>query len=261
MDKHLRPSIAEMVGTFIIVFIGAAAVCTDAVSAHRPGLVGIALAQGIAWAVAMYATQNLSGGQLNPATTITLWVYKRIDTDRMIFFIIAQLIGALVAGGAVAMIFSGSVAPFDAELGTPHIKNVQGVGATSQFTAIGIEAVLTFILIFVYFAAITDHRAPRLGAAAVGLIVAAGIIVCEPLIGASMNPARVFGTAVWEARLRGSMEFMTRDHFVYWIGPILGGLLAGGLYTNLFLPAPPAKKEPEAVGGKSRSGLTGKPPM
>ncbi len=243
MDKHLRPCVAEMVGTFAIVFLGAAALCTDAVSAHRPGLVGVALAQGIAWAVALTMTVSLSGGHLNPATTITLWVYKRVDTSQLLYYVAAQLIGAVAAGGVVAMIFGGTSALADVGLGTPHIKNVQGVGATSQFTAIGIEAVITFVLIFTYCATIMDTRSPRVGGAAVGLIVTAGIIVCEPLIGASLNPARVFGTAVWEAKLRGNWEFLTRDHFVYWIGPVVGGLLAGGLYTNLFLPQETPKTE------------------
>src|SRR5262245_9045935 len=177
MDKHLRPCIAEAVGTFFIVFLGAAALCTDAVSAQRVGLVGVALAQGIAWAVALTVTMNLSGGHLNPATTITLWVYKRIDTPQMVFYVVAQLVGALAAGGVVAMIFGATSALADVGLGTPHIKNVQGVGATSQFTAIGIEAVLTFIIIFTYFATIVDRRSPRVGGAAVGLIMAAAIIV------------------------------------------------------------------------------------
>jgi aquaporin Z len=241
MDKLLRSCIAEMLGTFMLCYIGAGAICTDHVSGGAVGLVGIAIAHGLALSIGVTATMNISGGHLNPAVTIMFWVYKKIENDKALFYVASQLLGALIAGALLMLLF-GSQAQ-EAHLGTPHIsKNIQAT-ATEGFwaryqvpaTAIGIEAVLTFLLVFAILGTAVDPRAPKVGGFAIGLTIAADILVGGPLTGAAMNPARAFGPGIWDGGAFGWENF-TRDQVVYWIGPILGALAAGGLYFRYILP-------------------------
>jgi glycerol uptake facilitator-like aquaporin len=88
-----------------------------------------------------------------------------------------------------------------------------------------VEAVLTFLLVFAVFGTAVDPRAPRVGGFAIGLVLTFDILAGGPLTGASMNPARTFGPAIASG--------VWADHLVYWVGPILGGIVAAGLYRNL----------------------------
>lgn len=259
MDRYVRPCIAEMVGTFALCFIGAGVICTDAVAKDAGiGLVGVAIAHGLILSIAVTATMNISGGHINPAVTTTMWVYKKMDGDKALAYIASQLLGAAIAGGFIVMIFGARGPAADVHLGTPHInRELLRVTAdpTSlwgryqlQFTAIGIETVLTFLLVFAVFGTAVDPRAPRVGGFGIGLTIAADILLGGPLTGACMNPARAFGPGIWEAFMFGFGRMS--DQLVYWIGPIIGGLLAGGLYLNYLLPPEPPK--PEIVrGGKA----------
>src|SRR5438270_902720 len=97
MQKHLPSYVAELIGTFALCFIGGGVICTDYVT-KAVSLPGIAMAHGIILAVAVTATMSISGGQLNPAITICLWVFRKIDTDKAIGYVISQLLGGAVAG-------------------------------------------------------------------------------------------------------------------------------------------------------------------
>ncbi len=243
MDKNLRACIAELVGTFFLCFIGAGAICVNAVTpGGGSGLAGVALAHGLALAIGVSATMYVSGGHLNPAVTITMWVYKKIETDKAIWYILFQLLGAVIAGGLITLIFGGTdaVAP-PARLGTTHIDGLLELFPTGGFQvtalAIAIEIVLTFLLVFAIFGTAVDPRAPKVGGFAIGLTIAADILMGGPLTGAAMNPARAFGPAIWEAGIRGFS--VMSDQLVYWIGPIVGGILAGGLYINYIMTPEP----------------------
>ena len=243
MDKLLRPCIAEMVGTFMLCFIGAGAICTTGVTSggDNAGLLGVAIAHGLALAIGVTATMNISGGHLNPAITIMLWVYKKIDNDKALFYILAQLLGSLIAGGLLMLLFREAASA--THLGTPHINNeiltTKSTGFWSRYevpaTAIGIEAVLTFLLAFAVLATAVDPRAPKVGGFAIGLTIAADILVGGPITGAAMNPARAFGPGIWDAGAFG-WDIFQRSQVVYWIGPIVGALAAGGLYFKFILP-------------------------
>lgn len=255
MDKYLRPCVAEMVGTFALCFIGAGAICSNAITQGQLGLVGVALAHGLILSIVVTATMNISGGHINPAVTITMWVYKKMDGDKAFAYVVAQLLGALVAGGFIILIFGTKGDAANAGFGTPHI-NTEILKVTTQewwgrwqlqFTAIGIELILSFLLIFAVFATALDPRTPKVGGFLIGLTLAVDILVGGPLTGASMNPARTFGPGLWEALVLGWDKFRA-DHVVYWIGPILGGLLAGGLYLNYILPQEAPKPEPPPKG-------------
>src|SRR5262249_28432541 len=156
-----------------------------------------------------------------------------------------QLLGAILAGLVIRLTFPENVLG-SARLGTPHLQTTLGVdqgigpGMSQLLTGIGIEAVLTFVLTFVIFGTTIDRRGPRWGWLAIGLTQAAVILMAQPLTRAAANPARWLGPLVWEMTVLTGAHL---DHAVYWIGPILGALLAGGAYTMLILPP---EKEPPA---------------
>ncbi len=241
----MRPYLAELIGTFALVFLSAGVVCTSqlAVGSGAPQtyLVSIALAQGFILAVMLSATLNVSGGYLNPAIALMLWVYKRLDGAKTTWLIAAQLIGATLAGLCLRLMFSDAVLS-DGRFGTPHL-NLRAFGPPGMETptipillsGIGIEIVLTFILTFAIFGTIIDPRSQRLAGLGVGLAQTAIVLMGFALTGAAVNPARWFGPALWELTIPGSHAFS--DHAVYWIGPIVGALLGGGVYIYLILPA------------------------
>src|SRR5262245_949738 len=112
----------------MLCFIGAGAICTQGITGDK-NLLAIALAQGLAWSIAVTATMNISGGHLNPAVTIMFWVYRKIDNDKALFYLISQLLGALVAGMMLMLLFGSNAQ--EAALGTPHIdRNLLQATAT-----------------------------------------------------------------------------------------------------------------------------------
>jgi aquaporin TIP len=262
MDKHLRPALVEAIGTFALVFIGAASVCVSGMAPPNdpanPGLLGIALAQGFIFAAALTATVPVSGGFLNPAVTLMLWVFRRLEGNRAMWLVGAQVVGAIIAGLCVRLIFAENVLR-DPRIrcGTPHL-NAQAFGSLSLatvFSGIGIEVVLTFLLTFAICGTILDARAPRLGGLSVGLALAAVVVAGYGLTGAAVNPVRWLGPAVAELSIPGMESDAFRDHTVYWLGPIAGALLAGAVYDFLILRTsaePPAKTEEEIPPVKAR---------
>jgi MIP family channel proteins len=255
MDKNLRPAAVELIGTFALVFVGAAAVCVSAMAPPNdpvnPGVVGIALAQGFILAAALTATVPASGGFLNPAVTLTLWVFRRIDGQRAVWLMGAQVIGAVLAGLCVRLIFAEDVLN-SARCGTPHLNDraFVPVDVKAVVTGIGVEVVLTFLLTFAIFGSMLDQRAPRLGGLGPGLALVALVLVGYGLTGAAVNPVRWFGPAIGELSIPGMEGRAFRDHTVYWLGPTIGALLAGAVYDFLVLPATQETAEPEAETGE-----------
>ena len=209
--------IAEAVGTFLFFFVGAGAVILGVHSgAGGGGLVGVAFAHGLALAVLVSALGPISGGHFNPAVTLGVWITGRIDATRAGLYVVAQLVGALAAGLALRAVFPPSSWE-PVALGTPALDLEIGVLA-----AIVIEAVLTMLLLFAVFGTAIDRRAPKIGGLAIGLAVAADILMGGPLTGAAMNPARWFGPAVASGNYT--------DWYVWWIGPLLGAAVAALIY-------------------------------
>jgi MIP family channel proteins len=220
---------AEFVGTFAVVFIAAGSISADqylaASNQNRPGILGIALAYGLAYAVMVSALGHISGGHFNPAVTVGLWVTRRVGTMQGLSYLIAQTLGGIAATYLLIAVIPdsawrtralGSITP---DL-SPDITRGQGMV---------IEAALTFFFVFVIFATAIDAKRgfQRLSGFVSGLTLSAGVLVAEPFTGGSMNPVRTLGPAVatrhWE------------NHGVYWVGPLLGGIIASVLYDRFFL--------------------------
>jgi len=216
MPRLTSVLVAEAIGTFLFVFVGAGAVVLGAHSDAGGGLVGVALAHGLALAVLVSALGPISGGHLNPAVTLGVWITGRIDAARGGLYVAAQLAGALAAGLALRLVFPASSWE-PVALGTPALDPEIGVVA-----AIVIEAILTVVLLLAVFGTAIDRRAPKIGGLAIGLAVAADILMGGPLTGAAMNPARWFGPAVASGTYA--------DWYVWWIGPLLGAAVAGLVY-------------------------------
>jgi MIP family channel proteins len=245
MDPRPRTYLAELIGTFLYVFVGAGTVCATYLTRDAPALdvTGIALAEGFALAVVLTAVLALSPGCLNPAITLMLWVFQRLGRAQTVALIGMQLLGALLAGLVLRLLFADDVLR-EAHLGTPHLKAFLGPDRALLFgslvSGVGLETCLTFLVTLAFFASVVDPRGPRLGGVLVGLAQAAVILLGYRLTGGAANPARWFGPALWESTLHyPPTENPLGDHMVYWAGPVVGALLAGFFYSALILP--PAK--------------------
>ena len=216
---------AEFVGTFALVFVGGGAIAAAQATQMSAGLIAIALAHGIILAVAVSATMRISG-HLNPAITIGLLVVRRIDAMMAGVHVVAQLVGAVLAAYALKVLLPVSLTAAT-RLGGQSVSL-----ETSTMQAIGLEAIATFFLAFVVFGTAVDSKGPRIGGLAIGATLAAGILAIGPFTGGSLNPARSFGPALVSGVFEG--------HAVYWIGPILGSVLAALLYEFVLLRREPA---------------------
>jgi MIP family channel proteins len=216
----VKQSVAEFIGTFALIFIGVGAIHNNE-PAIGMGLLGVAFAHGLTIAVMVSATGGISGGHLNPAVTLGLLIGGKIKLMNSIAYWIAQLAGAAVAGFLLVWLFGQNGVAVVAN-GTPSLgKDINpGVG-------IVVELVLTFFLVFVVYGSAVDARAPKIGGLAIGLTVALDIMFGGPLTGAAMNPARTFGPAL----ASGHWD----NHIVYWVGPMLGGALAGLIYGRFLI--------------------------
>ena len=221
MQKTLRPLVAEFIGVFIFVFITAGAITLNQYRDGIIGLAGIAAAQGVTLAIAITATMNISGGHLNPAVTLGLWSIGRIGWKQAGLYVVAQLLGAILAALAVKGLYP-EMAGRVAQLGVPRLAS-----DVSFTQGVLIEAILTFFLAFAVMATAVDAAAPKVAGWAIGLTVMMGVLASGGITGAGMNPARAFGPALVANAWLGQL--------VYWVGPILGAVAAMQVYERLLL--------------------------
>lgn len=218
--------VAEFVGTFTLVFVGvgAIAMATDG----SAGLVAVALAHGLALVVMISALGYVSGGHFNPAVSFGLLVAGRLTPQRFASYVVAQVLGAAAGAGLVLLALPDQVRAV--AIGTPALAAGTGAGA-----GIVLEAVLTFFLVLVVFGTAVDGRAPKVGGLFIGLTVTMGILVAGPVTGAALNPARHLGPALFAGG-----AFLTQT-WLYWVGPLVGGLVAGVLYRSAVEESPRSK--------------------
>lgn len=220
-----RSVIAEALGTLLLVFVG----CGSCLSWEDPNrtpksdynpVVQIAFCFGISVATIVWGIGHVSGGHINPAVTSAFLITRRISFAKAIFYISAQCIGAIFG----ALILKG-VTPYQrwGTLGNTMLNDEMEAGR-----AFGVELMITFVLVFTVFASCDGKRNDLKGSAplTIGLSVTMCHLFAIPLTGSSMNSARSFGPAV-------AMNIW-KNHWVYWIGPILGGVIAGLLYEYIF---------------------------
>ena len=222
-----RSTFAEFIATLLFVFLGAGTVVITGkltggeLTAAR--LVTIALAHGLAISLLVFATAHISGGHLNPAVTFAAMLTKKIGAAKGLMFLVAQLIGA--ASGALLLLGTIPDAA-DTTLGAHALGPGVSIGM-----GLSMEIVVTFALVFVVFATAVDSGGMgNLAPIAIGLIVLVDHLVAVPITGASMNPARSFGPSLVAG------EWV--DHWIYWVGPLLGGAIAGLLYQFAFINRP-----------------------
>ncbi len=216
--------VAEFIGTFFLCFAGIAAILgATTVVGSGGGLVAIALAHGLALSVAVSTFGGVSGAHFNPAVTIGMLATGRIAPAAALSYIVSQLAGATVAAKACAMIFPAS-AVAEANLGIPLPASWATTG-----TVIGVEIILTFMLMIAIFGTAVDARgqAVKIGGFGIGLAVTFDILAGGPITGASMNPARSFGPAL----IQGHWDW----HGFYWVAPIIGAVLGALVYQHLIL--------------------------
>lgn len=217
--------VAELIGTLLLVFVG----CGSCVSWEDPNripksdynpVVQIAFCFGISVATVVWGIGHVSGGHINPAVTSAFLVTRRISLARALFYVAAQCCGAIL--GAVIL---KAVVPSQrwGSLGNTMLHAEMTGGG-----AFGVEFMITFVLVFTVFASCDGKRGDLRGSAplTIGLSVAMCHFFAIPLTGSSMNSARSFGPAV----AMGIWEY----HWVYWIGPIFGGVVAGLVYEYVF---------------------------
>jgi aquaporin TIP len=219
---NARALIAEFIGTFTLIFVGVLVVYH--LGNAEAGLIGIALAHGLAIACLASATAAISGGHLNPAVSFGLYLARKINISTMLGYWAAQLSGAILGALLVMPIVVGDGKMIVAH-GTPALGH--GVTMWGGFLA---ELIATFLLMFVIYGTAVDHRAPKVGALFIGLTVTLDIFAIGPSTGAAMNPARWFGPAVVSGDLSGAV--------LYTFGPLLGAALAAILYATMLEDKP-----------------------
>ncbi len=222
-EKLGQVTVAEFIGTFALVFIGAGAVIMG--PSTGSGLVGVALAHGIVLAVMVSILAHISGAHFNPAVTVGVWVTGNIRTLLAGVYIASQLAGAVAAGLVLRALYPESA------------WRTANLGA--------------FFLVFAVYGTAVDDRGPftKLAGLPIGLVLTFDILAGGPLTGAAMNPARAFGPMLAGGHWS--------DWWVYWIGPIGGGIVAAAVYWFAFLDGREklvaSRKSEHPIGGPTES--------
>jgi MIP family channel proteins len=241
-DRDLwRAAAAEFLGAFTLVLAGVGAIISTQSLADGGNLVAVALAHGLAIGLMIAAVGHISGGHFNPAVSLGMLAAGEISVPRAIYYVAAQLLGAVAAAGLLTLIFP-ALGPMGRN--NPGVNlGLPGLGPDVTITGgVLMEVIMTFFLVIVIFGTAVDARGPRVIAGlAIGLIITMDILAGGRITGAAMNPARQFGPAVVQ------QDFT--NWWIYWVGPIIGGVIAALAYKTLWLPrggaaAPVARRAP-----------------
>jgi len=222
--ESLKSYLAEFIATLLFVFAGVGSaiafnkVTSDA-ALDPAGLVAVAVAHAFALFVAVSIAANISGGHVNPAVTLGLAIGGNITLLTGLFYWIAQCLGSVIACFLLKYVTAGQAVP------------IHGVAAgMGALEGVVMEIIITFALVYTVYATAADPKKGTLGTIApiaIGFIVGANILAAGPFSGGSMNPARSFGPAVASGDFSGN--------WIYWVGPLIGGGLAGLVYGDIFI--------------------------
>lgn len=222
---HLgRAGVGELIGTWILVYVGTAVAAAAALKKPVAGLpydsLAVALAFGIALLIVVAALAHVSGAHVNPAVTLALAATGKAPLSTVPVFIAAQLVGAVLGSLSTWVTLGGSAREAPVNLAATLLPSSVGF---LQGTVV--EALVTFILVFVIISVATDPRVDgAVPPVAVGFALAAGVFVAGPVTGGSLNPARTLGPAIVSGQFDGLL--------VYLIGPIVGGVAAAFAYDR-----------------------------
>ena len=227
-DRDLwQAALAEFIGPFTLVVAGVGAIISTQNLADGGNLVAVSLAHGLAIGLMVAALGHVSGGHFNPAVSISMLATGQIGLTRAITYVVAQVIGG-IAGAAILTVIFPALGPMGrnnvgVNLGLPGLGPDVSVGG-----ALTMEAVMTFFLVLVIFGTVVDPRGPKaIAPLAIGLTITMDILTGGRITGAAMNPARALGPAVIQ------QDFT--NWWIYWVGPIVGGLIAAVVYRAVWL--------------------------
>jgi aquaporin TIP len=232
-----RRSVAELVGAFALTFVGAGTVMTTSGGDQLAALLAIAAAHGLILAIMVSALGHISGGHFNPAVTFGFLITGRIIPLLAGAYWAAQFLGATLAALILKWIYPDQVVEAS-KLGAPVLNDRIGVAP-----GLVLEAVMTFFLVWVVFATAADPRGAfkSIAGFAIGLTIAADILIGGPLTGAAMNPARAFGPELVSGEWAKA--------WIWYLGPLIGGGLAALAYEYLYLrPVRPVPVGPPETG-------------
>lgn len=216
---------AEFFGTFWLVLGGCgSAVLAAAFPIGGIGLLGVSLAFGLTVLTMAFAIGHISGCHLNPAVSIGLWAGGRFPARNLLPYIVAQVLGAVVAGGVLYLIASGK-SGFDLSAGfASNGYGAHSPGGYSLLAALITEVVMTMMFLLVILGA-TDKRAPQgFAPIAIGLCLTLIHLISIPVTNTSVNPARSMGVAVFVG------DWAISQLWLFWVAPIIGGMLGAGIY-------------------------------
>lgn len=227
MKMGRQAYVAEFIGTFALVFFGSMSVIIFfpvlGFSSPQSSFLGIALAHGLILMAMVYAIGYISGCHVNPAITVTAVALRKLEVSDGIAYVLAQVLGAILAGAADWVIQPGNGG--NVKFGLPSPMKPIGQSAT---TAAFVELIITFFLMLSYYAVLYSGKVhPAASGLLIGMTLAADMLIAGPLTGGAANPARWLGPAV------ASMDFSSV--WVYWIGPIAGALLGGFTFEHLLI--------------------------
>ena len=236
----MKKYIAELIGTFWLVLGGCGSAVLAAVYTANTedidffniglGFLGVSLAFGLTVLTMAYAIGHISGCHLNPAVSFGLWAGKRFSGKELLPYIIAQVIGAVLAGGFIYLIASGN-GEFTLEGSNPLATNGFGdhsPGGYNLITCLITEVVMTFMFLIIILGA-TDLRAPAgFAPVAIGLGLTLIHLISIPVTNTSVNPARSTGVALWAGKE------LVAQLWLFWLAPIVGAILAGLTYNSVF---------------------------
>ncbi|XP_075512677.1 putative aquaporin NIP-type [Primulina tabacum] len=207
-----QKALAELIGTYFLIFAGCGSVAVNKLYGEKITHPGISVTWGLTVMSLIYTVGHVSGAHFNPAVSITLATFRRFPWKEVPLYIIAQLLGSILASCTLCMMFDVTSESYFGTL---------PVGSNGQ--SLAIEIVISALLMFVVSAVATDNRAiSDMGGIAVGMTIMLNVIVAGPISGASMNPARSIGPAIVRHTYKGL--------WVYIIGPVIGTMAGGFAY-------------------------------
>ncbi|KAL4624603.1 aquaporin-4-like, partial [Arapaima gigas] len=220
----------EFLATLIFVLLGLGSTISWSVGEKNlppANLVLISLCFGLSIATMVQCFGHISGAHINPAVTAAMVCTQKLSLAKSVFYVVAQCLGAIAGAGILYLVTPASVR---GGLGVTAVNSNMSVGQ-----AFLVEFLITLELVFTVFASCDHKRSDLKGSAAlaIGYAVTIGHLFAIPYTGASMNPARSFGPAV--------ITWTWDNHWVYWVGPILGGVIAAAMYEYLYCPNPDLK--------------------